>query len=311
MTETIKERIIRTLLDKPSTTGEIARKLGYYKKEGIGKYGKYNVIAGDLKLLESQGIINSSEKEIKGAHGPPPTEYDIVYEMPIFQKIWKEYPTIQEKLQRNGKVLSMLTEKHNWIISFSKSDLLQVIRDREWYLHICEFGEEPTVEFLLLNGISEDDFKEFLEEYRMDLKSKLSHSARFFELFLNNESDELKKLFMNHFLHSERGQAYEYIKTHFDLKESNGLIEYLFFSTAIEQIFKICINNDVLNGYKNVEAIETIKELNRYSPLYNNIICALEDMKRKINFSSQVSTERLIRTIFLEGGNPIIYRKNL
>ncbi len=103
---TLKEKILQKLLESPKTTGELTVSLGYEK-------GKYNAIDKDLKTLVSEHLISHEKRKADGARGQPPTLYDVVYEIPILQKMWVEYEDSQLSLsmQKNEKILSMLVKK--------------------------------------------------------------------------------------------------------------------------------------------------------------------------------------------------------
>ncbi len=102
---TIKDKILKTLLESPKTTGEIAMELGYIDEKG---HGRYNIIGSDLNTLEQYGFIHRIEKKEKRP-GAPATTYDIVYKYDHLRKILKKYPFLISDLQKSDKILSMLT----------------------------------------------------------------------------------------------------------------------------------------------------------------------------------------------------------
>lgn len=103
---TNKIKILKTLLESPKTTGEIAIKLDYIDEKG---YGRYNVIESDLNTLEQYGFIHRIEEK-KKRPGAPATTYDIVYEYSVLRDIVKEYSPLISDLQKSDKIISMLAE---------------------------------------------------------------------------------------------------------------------------------------------------------------------------------------------------------
>ena len=103
---TNKIKILKTLLESPKSTGNIAIALDY--KDGKG-HGIYKNIISDLKTLEQYGFIHRIEQKEKRP-GAPATTYDIVYEYDDLRKILKEYPILISDLQQSDKILSMLAE---------------------------------------------------------------------------------------------------------------------------------------------------------------------------------------------------------
>jgi hypothetical protein len=103
---TIKERILKTLLESPKTTGKIAIELGYIDDKG---HGKYNIIKPDLNTLEQYGFIHRIES-IKSV-GAPATTYDIVYKIPDLREILIKYPSLISDLQKSDKIISMFAKE--------------------------------------------------------------------------------------------------------------------------------------------------------------------------------------------------------
>lgn len=101
---TIKERILKTLLESPKTTGQIAITLGYIDDKG---HGKYNIIKPDLNTLEQNGFIHRIEQKVKRP-GAPATTYDIVYEISKLRDLFKKYPILISDLQKNNKVIDSI-----------------------------------------------------------------------------------------------------------------------------------------------------------------------------------------------------------
>lgn len=102
---TIKEKILKTLLESPKTTGKIAIELGYIDKNG---HGRYNIIKPDLNTLKQYGFIHSFKS--KKSVGAPATTYEIVYEIESLKRIIDKYPPLISDLQKSDKIISMLAE---------------------------------------------------------------------------------------------------------------------------------------------------------------------------------------------------------
>lgn len=106
---TIKEKIIKTLLESNKTTGEIAITLGYSDENG---HVKYNNVGDDLDSLEEKGFIRGS-KLITKKPGKPPTNYEILYYKSVLIELLKEYPSLLSDLQKSGQVISLLSNEFN------------------------------------------------------------------------------------------------------------------------------------------------------------------------------------------------------
>jgi len=131
---TIKEKILKTLLESPKTTGKIAIELGYIDKNG---YGRYNIIKPDLNTLEQYGFIHRIESDKKTA-GAPATTYDIVYEISFLRKILEKYPLLSSDLQKSERIISIL------------SDSLMPNRIHDLFKHVV--GRSPSLfEYCLKN----------------------------------------------------------------------------------------------------------------------------------------------------------------
>jgi hypothetical protein len=101
---TNKIKIVKTLLESPKTTGQIAIALGYKDEKG---YGKYKNIISDLKTLEQYKFIYRTKPNKKSV-GAPATTYDIRYELPILRGILETYPSLVSDLQKNYHVFRLL-----------------------------------------------------------------------------------------------------------------------------------------------------------------------------------------------------------
>ncbi len=296
----IKKGIIKYLLTQPSGIEEpkirdhLKVQYGISEPKNIKMHFKELQKSDCIKKIEAVGLANRW----------------VIENFIQVKNIAKKYPELVSDLQKNDMVLLILVENHDWIFSIPKPKILEAIRDSEWYLHLCEFGQELPMAHLQQYGRSyEKDVEEASEKFREELKAKLRLSTTFFELFLKNEPEYLKNIFRDFFWLTDIGQAFEYVSKKFGVEDFYGLNEFLRYTTASEEIFKICISTDVLNGNKNSEAIELVKELNKYSPVFNEIIGALHDMKKRFNFSSPSFRQRIVSQVILSGGYPKIERK--
>ncbi len=111
---TVKEKILKALLQSPKTTGEIATKLELIdEKTG---YPRYNMIKPDLNTLEQYGYIHRIEQKKKSS-GAPATTYDIVYEISSLKKILEKYPSLLSDLQKNNVISNMLLKEQQWLLN--------------------------------------------------------------------------------------------------------------------------------------------------------------------------------------------------
>ena len=101
---TNKIKILKTLLESPKTTGQIAIALDYKDDKG---HGIYKNIISDLKTLGQYGFIHEFKSNKKNV-GAPARTYDIVYDISILREILKKYPFLISDLQKSDKILSML-----------------------------------------------------------------------------------------------------------------------------------------------------------------------------------------------------------
>lgn len=255
MNLTLREKILQTLLKSPKSTGEIAKELGYTDKNGNGKY---NVVSPDLGKLEASGLIHS-QKVIRGTHGPPPTIYNIVHELPIIQKLLEKHPILIQDLQINDTILSMLVERHSWIFKLP-------IQIPSHY----KFDDDRNAK---IDIPSKELNNSYTNKAKKDLRLKLELSNAFFKIFLLNEPDTLKNIFDEIFWQTEEGQLYKFIRESL-VREQHANSKLFppsprdhptnnFYSKCSAILFKSCIYYDTFTGNKNNKAIEYIKKMIR------------------------------------------------
>lgn len=197
---TIKKKIIKTLLESPKTTGEIAIELGYIDDKG---HGKYNIIKPDLNTLERYGFIHGSKKKIKSP-GAPATTYDIVYEISALSKILEKYSILISDLQRNNIVSNMLVKKQQWLANPN----LPKEEDLHYDIYCKQQGLEK-LDLLREEDLQKhygDDFKTGLtsltiagtfKEEIINFKLFLKFSPTFFKMCLMLSPGELLKIILN------------------------------------------------------------------------------------------------------------------
>ncbi len=210
---TNKIKILKTLLESPKNTGQLAIELGYIDDKG---HGRYHIIEKDLNTLGQYGLIRRFKQQNKSS-GKPPTTYDIVYEIPDLRKMLEKYPSLVSALQKNDIVLSMLVAKHAWMI----------------------------------NPIPLYNFKIKIEENLEDLKRQLSLSPSFFKLCIDNEPDNIKKRVytihenMNKFIKKIDPEAE--VETFYEILESMKLDMNVHTPSTV-RISELCFFYDILNG---------------------------------------------------------------
>lgn len=224
---TNKEIIIGALLESPKTNGELAIKCGYVD----GKYGDYHNIGKDLTTLEQYGYIHRIPAITKRP-GRPATWYDIVYKKTSLKEMWDNYPNLCVYIQKSDKSRSMLTEDHIWLFPLSKE-----------------------------NAKGEDIFAEINKMAKAEFKNRLKESLSFFKFFLMNEQPMIEKTFQDVLPLSSKGRAWEYVAQRHALETKYGLLQFSHYTTAMLEIFKISVGNDILEGNKTPEAIKTVMQL--------------------------------------------------
>lgn len=205
----MKEKILKFLFESSKTTGELLVSLGYEKT-------KYNAIDKDLKKLVAEGLIFSHKRKTQGLAGQPPTSYDVVYEIPILQRMWDEYSQLHLSMQKNDTVLEMLVKKQFWLIDL-KILVAENKKDEELckkcmeHLHespLCAVTDQlrqrclerakqpPPIEdlgkehFELFSGNRSNEIQ---NELKYDFKNRLKKSPYFFKTCLVNTHEELKE----------------------------------------------------------------------------------------------------------------------
>lgn len=155
----VKERIIKTLLESPKLTREITVALGHEPT-------KYNAVDKDLKTLQSTKFIHYEKIKIPGKTGPVAKTYDIVYELPTIKKILDKYPALTSDLQKNEIILYMLVEKHRKL------------------LYPFQVGKPNDEELKEYNDA-------FLLDYIHDFKDSLSLSQTLFKMCISYEPKKI------------------------------------------------------------------------------------------------------------------------
>jgi hypothetical protein len=123
---TIKVKILKTLLESPKTTGNVAIALGYKDDKGRGIYKN---VQPDLNTLTQYKFIHTIETNIKTV-GAPATTYDINYDISILREVLLKYPSIVPDLQKNERIVSMVADKQNLFVErpLYSSELETVIK---------------------------------------------------------------------------------------------------------------------------------------------------------------------------------------
>lgn len=103
---TVKEQIIKTLLESPKTTSEIAVALNYSKRD-------YNSVDKELKTLQSNRFIHYTKIKIPGKCGPVPKTYDIVYDIPRLRDMLQKFPNLISDMIKNSNIISLLIDNDN------------------------------------------------------------------------------------------------------------------------------------------------------------------------------------------------------
>jgi hypothetical protein len=185
---TNKIKILKTLLESPKKTGQIAIELGYIDDKG---HGKYNNISSDLTTLRDYKFIHTI-KTNKKTVGAPGTTYDIVYEIPNLRDLFKEYPILIPDLQNNDIILDMLQDDHPEFrghdVEFTP-EKMEVLRD----FPPLRFKSYPDRAVMFIDVLiplvkaSEQGFKD-------DFKKHLRESPTFFKMCLLHDSEHLKDI---------------------------------------------------------------------------------------------------------------------
>ncbi len=311
-----KERILKTLLESPKTTGNISIALGY------GDRG-YNAIGDDLKDMEKEGFIRSEKKKMPGVRGAVPTCHDIVYEHSVLEKILNKYlksshySHLLSAMQNNDTILESLVAKHFWLISF-------IEMYSEYYKYFDEIYKDPdecTISWRYPQLPADDDRFTINDacyeccgaitqrrcfEDRRELKSSIDNkqqllktafkerlvlSPSFFNFSLNNSPEKFKQKYDN--IYSMTNEAKRNFQLTDEERESvREIIDNRIFEPLIKhfnKIFEICVHHDGSNEKAKEEAIAKVVALNRYSEEKSEFqeILMNEAIKRSAKAQSQ------------------------
>jgi hypothetical protein len=227
---TNKEKIVKSLLESPKSTGEIAKDLGFIDAKG---YGRYNFVLSDLHTLEQYGFIHRIKNETKKP-GKKPTTYELVYNIETIRKIALEYPFIVDDLQNSMRVCekirdSILGEKRiqDLDLPFDQSNMLFYNVDIPFwftssphFFNFCLFNDSKTIE---------SRWKEyFLLEYGVPLSKRKIMTGSDGKLTLRRDAGTDSKTFEDVFL------------------------------DILPNIFEHSVKIDIVNGRSNPEAVKYI-----------------------------------------------------
>lgn len=156
---TVKERILKCLFEAPKTTGTISKELGYFKvidKKSGKETVKYHDVTTQLKQLKDDGFLKSEVDASKPRHGPPPTYYSIVYDIPVLVKMIEKYPRLIPEMQKKEEILNALLDIHKSLMNpfplsklITTNELVSEFRKRiqisESFFNICMKNETETL----------------------------------------------------------------------------------------------------------------------------------------------------------------------
>ena len=296
--DSIEQKIFKTLLESPKTTGEIVRALGYKKTE-------YHNVTPALNRLKSAGYIHGEILKEKSRKGQPPTIYNIILEISTLNKILDKYQLITSYLQKNDKILSLVVETHFWLIDYKKKNAEHNKRlEDETGLNMCDkclenlheptqcgFDDKQRQECLELSKNPEppilinqdvetlakeggEFLKRFAEsvqnELKIEFKNRLRISPYFFRVCLTNTPEELKEQL--DLLYGLTLDAH--IEKHpFDIltigNEPEAILKAYF-----DKIFEISVFYDIMNKEASEDAKKEISEMNKHKAH------VLEDIER-------------------------------
>lgn len=232
--DSIQQKIIKTLLESPKTTGEIVTALGYKKTE-------YHNVTPALNRLKSAGYIRGEVLKEKGRKGQPPTIYNVILELSTIKKILDKYPLITSDLQKNDKIIDLIysnikKESNDFLCAFDGEDLFK-----------------ETVKFI------PDMFRYSVTFLKMFLINEYYISSFYRTLFLIYRSDEL---FMEYNeadnVIGRRKNPKQISKfNNFDCFENMDFDSFWIFFEA----FNHSVINDFINEYGNVKALKLIEKL--------------------------------------------------
>ena len=271
--------ILKTLLESPKTTGEIAKALGKIDKNGNGKY---NVVADDLKRLKKLGFISSKIEKKTGARGPPPTVYNIIYDVKTIIDILNSHNSLLTSLQKNDKIIDLIIEKQkkNIIYDFDLEHMLSFIKSRASIAGIItsDITQSELQDIQVIAKIADSSLTD-------DFVKKTKLSPTFFKFFLENNTNKTRGVLINSFLiTSEESKVYydflgvsqedvddemkEFTKNNPELvfTQAGLLLEFIDKIHGFHEpkqvlsdcFFKACVNTDVINGIFNRKSLDFI-----------------------------------------------------
>ncbi|MGB8218538.1 MAG: hypothetical protein WCE94_14670 [Candidatus Methanoperedens sp.] len=200
---TIKEKILKSLLESPKTTGKIALELGYVDKKT--KYPRYNIINSDLNTLESYGFIHRVPSNQKSP-GAPATTFDVVYEISALSKILEKYPVLISDLQKNIIVSNLLVKKQQWLANpnLPKEEDLKQLYDidckQQWLAKLNLLREEDLQKLRIIYSRQQLEVNpnpSTLEEEIINFKLFLKFSPTFFKMCLMSSPEELLRIILS------------------------------------------------------------------------------------------------------------------
>ncbi len=230
----VNEKILKTLLESPKTTGEIATKLELIdRKTG---YPRYNMVKPSLNTLYRYGYIHRTKKEEKRS-GAPATTYDIVYEISVLREILKKYPSLIPDLQKSDKIIGLIWDYFLQRCSEMFPSEEAAILDNNG--NVAKTGSEIAILMELISSNSREMFQ---------------LSPTYFASFLINESFLESFSEVWNILH---GYVEEVEKT------SNTVTIHMFYDVDLLFIeaFSYSVITDFINGYGNPEALKFVRKL--------------------------------------------------
>lgn len=243
---TIKEKILKLLLESSKTTGEIAKELGYVDKNGMGKY---NNIKADLNTLQSYGFIHYSKTKKQGIPGPVPTTYEIVYEISILREMLQKYPSLISDLPKNERILTMLANEFYKNLPEKLLDHEQFKSEIRVFAHYLK-GSRSFFKLVLLNSPETligrfDKIYAFTRDgiYRQIIEDSIKKKIEGKQPLKALREESLKTKFPS-------GLTLQDKKTLKLLQEFN------------DSVFESCVKSDILKGVYNQSSIDYITKKN-------------------------------------------------
>jgi hypothetical protein len=228
----VKEKLLKSLFEAPKTTGTLALELGYSRvsESNPGKVNaKYENVRRQLKELNFDGYLGSELDTSKPRHGPPPTRYWMIYDIPVLVKMMEEFPVLISEMQMKDNVVNTLVDKHKYLMN--------------------PLPQCPLV---------------IKEELQIQFKTRLQVSESFFKLCMKNETQSLMEMF--EILSAKRMSVNPYEKSIGEKIREKFILErdkYPF-----DLIFDACIDMDILTGLHTEKGIRYSIERNRVAMLF-------------------------------------------